>query len=179
MDDSNLKPEGAAADSAATPELYPDTEIAKVTPERIGEIFENENLEYRLEERAMTEGAAPETIVRTGFVNAAIALQLREKTLVIDSVWRGDVPQSQGPQILAAVNQWNEGQFAPTLRFFEASGELLAVSGFREINTELGLSRNQLGSFIMSTLDAVLQSFNFLEQQFPELVTWEEPHHER
>ncbi len=158
--------------------VYEDTEIKPVTIERIAEIFDNEGLEYRLEDQVVREGEPAETIVRTGFLNAAIALQLRENTLVIDSVWRGDVPQTDGPGLLATVNGWNEEQFAPTLRFFEASADKLAVSGFREINIELGLSRNQLGSFIMSSLDAILQSFNYLENTYPALVTWEDPHND-
>ena len=54
----------------------------------------------------------------------------------------------------------------------------MAVSGARELDVTHGASRNQLGAFVMSTLDAILQSFAWIEQQYPQLVTWEEHNHD-
>ena len=138
------------------PTLYPDTPVEPVTLERIGEIFESENLEYRLEEQPVGEDETVR-ILRTGFSNVAIAMQVRDDVLVADSVWRGNVPSSEGPSLLMVLNQWNQQHFAPTLRFFESAENNLAVSGVREINVAHGLSRNQIGSFVMSTLDSMLQ----------------------
>ena len=137
------------------PTLYPDTPVEPVTLERIGEIFESENLEYRLEEQPVGEDETVR-ILRTGFSNVAIAMQVRDDVLVADSVWRGNVPSSEGPSLLMVLNQWNQQHFAPTLRFFESAENNLAVSGVREINVAHGLSRNQIGSFVMSTLDLSL-----------------------
>ena len=159
------------------PTLYPDTPVEPVTLERIGEIFESENLEYRLEEQPVGEDETVR-ILRTGFSNVAIAMQVRDDVLVADSVWRGNVPSSEGPSLLMALNQWNQQHFAPTLRFFESAENNLAVSGVREINVAHGLSRNQIGSFVMSTLDSMLQSFAFVEEHYPQLVTWEEHNHD-
>ena len=159
------------------PTLYPDTPVEPVTLERIGEIFESENLEYRLEEQPVGEDETVR-ILRTGFSNVAIAMQVRDDVLVADSVWRGNVPSSEGPSLLMVLNQWNQQHFAPTLRFFEAAENNLAVSGVREINVAHGLSRNQIGSFVMSTLDSMLQSFAFVEEHYPQLVTWEEHNHD-
>lgn len=159
------------------PTLYPDTPVEPVTLERIGEIFESENLEYRLEEQPVGEDETVR-ILRTGFSNVAIAMQVRDDVLVADSVWRGNVPSSEGPSLLMVLNQWNQQHFAPTLRFFESAENNLAVSGVREINVAHGLSRNQIGSFVMSTLDSMLQSFAFVEEQYPQLVTWEEHNHD-
>ncbi|MDF9565249.1 YbjN domain-containing protein, partial [Bacillus cereus] len=124
------------------PTLYPDTPVEPVTLERIGEIFESENLEYRLEEQPVGEDETVR-ILRTGFSNVAIAMQVRDDVLVADSVWRGNVPSSEGPSLLMVLNQWNQQHFAPTLRFFESAENNLAVSGVREINVAHGLSRNQ------------------------------------
>ena len=155
--------------------LYPDTEISALTVFRVAEIFEAEGLAYRIEPQpAGTDGEEVE-ILRTGFSNTAIAMQVRDDIFIIDSLWRAAVPRSEGPRILATVNAWNEQQFAPTLRFFEQE-EQLVVSAVREIHCGLGLSRNQLGAFLMSTLDAIVQSLAWLEQQYPELVTWENHH---
>ena len=159
------------------PTLYPDTPVEPVTLERIGEIFESENLEYRLEEQPVGENETVR-ILRTGFSNVAIAMQVRDDVLVADSVWRGNVPSSEGPSLLMVLNQWNQQHFAPTLRFFESAENNLAVSGVREINVAHGLSRNQIGSFVMSTLDSMLQSFAFVEEHYPQLVTWEEHNHD-
>ena len=151
----------------------PDTPVSEVSLERLGEIFEAQGLQYRLEEQDLGEDGTVH-ILRTGFSNAAIAMQVRENTLICDSVWRGSVPASEGPKILMVLNEWNTNNFAPTLRFFEAGENELAVSAVRELNITHGASRNQLGAFAMSTLDAMLQSFSWLEQQYPQLVTWEE-----
>ena len=159
------------------PTLYADTPVEPVTLERIGEIFESENLEYRLEEQPVGEDETVR-ILRTGFSNVAIAMQVRDDVLVADSVWRGNVPSSEGPSLLMVLNQWNQQHFAPTLRFFESAENNLAVSGVREINVAHGLSRNQIGSFVMSTLDSMLQSFAFVEEHYPQLVTWEEHNHD-
>ena len=159
------------------PTLYPDTPVEPVTLERIGEIFESENLEYRLEEQPVGEDETVR-ILRTGFSNVAIAMQVRDDVLVADSVWRGNVPSSEGPSLLMVLNQWNQQHFAPTLRFFESAENNLAVSGVRELNVAHGLSRNQIGSFVMSTLDSMLQSFAFVEEHYPQLVTWEEHNHD-
>ena len=159
------------------PTLYPDTPVEPVTLERIGEIFESENLEYRLEEQPVGEDETVR-ILRTGFSNVAIAMQVRDDVLVADSVWRGNVPSSEGPSLLMVLNQWNQQHFAPILRFFESAENNLAVSGVREINVAHGLSRNQIGSFVMSTLDSMLQSFAFVEEHYPQLVTWEEHNHD-
>ena len=159
------------------PTLYPDTPVEPVTLERIGEIFESENLEYRLEEQPVGEDETVR-ILRAGFSNVAIAMQVRDDVLVADSVWRGNVPSSEGPSLLMVLNQWNQQHFAPTLRFFESAENNLAVSGVREINVAHGLSRNQIGSFVMSTLDSMLQSFAFVEEHYPQLVTWEEHNHD-
>lgn len=159
------------------PTLYPDTPVETVTLERIGEIFASENLEYRLEEQPVSEEKTVQ-ILRTGFSNVAIAMQVRDDVLVADSVWRGNVPSSEGPSLLMVLNQWNQQHFAPTLRFFEAAENNLAVSGVREINIAHGLSRNQIGAFVMSTLDSMLQSFAFVEEHYPQLVTWEEHNHD-
>ena len=159
------------------PTLYPDTPVEPVTLERIGEIFESENLEYRLEEQPVGEDETVR-ILRTGFSNVAIAMQVRDNVLVADSVWRGNVPSSEGPSLLMVLNQWNQEHFAPTLRFFESDENTLAVSGVREINVAHGLSRNQIGAFVMSTLDSMLQSFAFVEEHYPQLVTWEEHNHD-
>lgn len=46
------------------------------------------------------------------------------------------------------------------------------VSAYRQVNASEGLTRDQLGAFILSSLDAVAAAFSYVEEQFPDLVTW-------
>lgn len=164
--------EGAAAQEPRE-QTYADTPIEPVTLERLTEIFDTQALEYRLEKQPVSETEEVE-ILRTGFINAGIALQVREDTLVVDSVWRGNIPAASAPQLVQVINDWNREHFAPTLRFFQGADEHLSASGVRELDITHGASRNQLGSFVLSSLDWILQSFDFLENEFPHLVHWEE-----
>lgn len=136
----------------------------------VASIFENENLEFRVEE----------DILRSGFVNCAIACALDDDYLIFESVWRGAVPQEMASHLLLAMNEHNQTHFAPTLRFFEnETGDdepTLAVSAIRTIDVTNGLSRNQLGAFIVTSIESTLQAFDFLETSFPTLVIWKDPH---
>lgn len=151
-----------------------------MTPERVAEMLQSEGLQYRLESAPIEPGQEPSTIVRTGFANAAIAFIVDGDNLVVDSMWRGEITKTEAPRILSIINEWNQTQYMPTLRFFENSqGEgHLTISAYRQINIVEGLSRNQTGAFIMSSLDGVLRAFEWVGKQLPELVTWEEPNHD-
>lgn len=150
-------------------------DIAEVTFERIGEIFEAEQLRYRFEEQELPDGSTLQ-VVRTGFSNAAIAISVRQNMLITDSLWRGELSTSAAVDVLAVTNSWNQAQFAPTLRFFEQGENSLAISAVREADVSAGMTRNQLGAFLLSTLDAVVESFQALEKQFPDAVTWKDNH---
>lgn len=156
----------------------PDTPVSPVTPERIAELLDAEGLQHRLESAPVAAGETPTTIVRTGFINTAIAISIDGDQLVCDSMWRGEAPKDEAPKVLGLVNEWNQTQYMPTLRFFENSAGAghLTISALRQIDIEHGLSRNQIGAFIMSTLDGVLRAYEWVEAQLPELVTWEEKH---
>lgn len=136
-----------------------------VTPQAVAAIFEEENLEYRIEDSA----------VRSGFVNAAIVVAVDGDHLVFEALWRGEFPRDLAPKVLYACNEHNQTHFAPTLRFFERGEDQLAVSAIRSLRVAEGASFNQLGAFIVSSIDATLQAFDFLAATFPSVVTWEEP----
>ncbi|WP_342319815.1 YbjN domain-containing protein [Corynebacterium mayonis] len=143
-------------------------QVAPVDLEAVAAIFEAENLEYRIEG----------SLIRSGFVNAAIILTIDENLLVFEAAWRGDFPLDLASHVLFACNEHNQTHFAPTLRFFEKGQEHLAVSAVRTLDITHGASFNQLGSFLVSSIEATLQAFDFLAASFPTLVTWEEPHNE-
>lgn len=136
----------------------------------VASVFENEKLEFRVEE----------DILRSGFVNCAIVCALDDDYLIVESIWRGTVPQEMASHLLLAINEHNQTHFAPTLRFFEnETGDdqpSLAVSAIRTIDVTNGLSSNQLGAFIVTSIESALQAFDFLETSFPTLVNWKDPH---
>nr|WP_152821328.1 MULTISPECIES: YbjN domain-containing protein [unclassified Corynebacterium] len=131
--------------------------------------MEAEDLAYRLHQD-------PTPVVRTGFHNAAVSFAIEGDYLLCDSIWRGEVDSNRAATALAASNEWNLTQLAPTLRFFESTPGVLAFSACRRLHIAQGLSRNQMGAFVMSTLDAIAACFQWLEAQFPEAVTWEDTH---
>ena len=102
----------------------PDTPVSAVTPERLSELLTEEGLQHRLEAAPATADEATTVVVRTGFINAAIALSIDGDYLVADSMWRGEVTKKDAPRLLAMVNEWNQTQYMPTLRFFESSAGL-------------------------------------------------------
>lgn len=134
----------------------------------VAAILDEENLEYRVEG----------DILRTGFVNAAIVVALDGTDLVFEAVWRGEFPVEMASQVLFACNEHNQTHFAPTLRFFEKGPQHLAVSAIRTMDVSRGASFNQLGAFVVSSIEAILQAFDYLAVTFPTLVNWEEPHNE-
>ncbi|WPF65160.1 MULTISPECIES: YbjN domain-containing protein [unclassified Corynebacterium] len=146
-----------------------DTPIAPVSEQSVVDILEAENLDYRLQQD-------PAPMVRTGFTNAAVSFAIEGDYLLCDSMWRGQVDAQRAATALAAVNEWNLTQLAPTLRFFESAPGTLAFSACRRLHIAHGLSRNQTGAFVMSTLDSIVACFQWLEAQFPEAITWDQPH---
>lgn len=151
---------------AIQPSEHPERNVTeKVTPEAVAKIFEEENLEYRIEDQT----------VRSGFINAAIVIAIDNDHLIFEALWRGEFPRDAASQVLYACNEHNQTHFAPTLRFFERGEDQLAVSAIRSMHVGDGASFNQLGSFVVTSIDATLQAFDFLKTTFPTVVNWEEP----
>lgn len=145
-------------------------ELAPVTPDAAAAIFREEELEHRVDEEQRT--------VHSGFVNTAIVVAIDGPRLVFEAIWRGSVPQDMASHLLFAVNEHNQTHFTPTLRMFESEDGVLAASAVRTFDIEHGASFNQLGAFLVSSIDATLQTFEYLETTFPTLVNWEDPHDE-
>ena len=147
-----------------TPELTEDDRVREVGLADIASVLEGEGLEYRLEE----------PVVRTGFVNAAMVFTFDDGKLVFESVWRGEFAPEDASSLLYATNEYNQSHFTPTLRFFQSEENTLAINGIRSLDVSRGLSTNQLGAFIITSINATMQAFNFLAESFPTAVTWEE-----
>lgn len=156
----------------------PDTAIAEVTPTRVAEILRTEDLEHRLDSAAVGANETPLTVVRTGFVNSAVSYTVADDQLVMEALWRGTFEADRAVRLLAWINNWNQTQFAPTMRFFEQADGQLVASAIDLVPVAAGLSRNQLAVFVLSCLDNVTRAFRELEEDFPDLVTWMEDDHD-
>lgn len=153
-------------------ERLADTPVDVLTPERIGNILEAENLEYRLEDAPLGPDGEPMTLVRTGFNNCAITFAIDSGQLLAEALWRGIVPADKAADLLFAINNFNQTQIAPTLRFFERDEGGLAVSAIRQLPAGEGMSRKQIGAFVMSTIEAFTRAFIAVEEAYPDSVTW-------
>lgn len=147
-------------------------DIKAFSLDAVAGILSDEKLNYRVEQLDGTD------VIRTGFINAAISFVEIDGGLTMEAMWRGAPDTENASLVLAAVNEWNLTQFTPTLRFFELQENTLAINALRQITTSAGLSHNQVGAFIMSSLEATTAAFEWLEQQFPDLVTWKDDHDE-
>lgn len=127
-------------------------------------ILEDEQLEYRLEE----------TVLRTGFVNAAMAFTTDGNKLLFEAAWRGAFALDDASSLLFATNEYNQSRFAPTLRFFQSDENTLMITGVRSVDIGRGMSTNQLGTFVLTSINAAMEAFDFLKASFPAAVTWEE-----
>lgn len=156
----------------------PDTPIAEVTPTRVAEILRAEDLEHRLDSAAVGADDTPVTVVRTGFVNSAVSYTVADGQLIMEALWRGSFDADRAVRLLAWINNWNQMQFAPTMRFFEQGDGLLVASAIDMLPVAAGLSRNQLAVFVLSSLDNVSRAFRELGEDFPDLVTWTEDDHD-
>ncbi len=167
-------PEGAAESS----ERHQDGPVKAVTPQRIADILAAEDLEFRMESAPVTADEAPLTVVRTGFDNMALSFAVTDGRIFAEGLWRASIPVDNAAKLLHDVNYFNQMQITPTLRFFEGADGRLAVSGVRQIPVTTGLSRNQIGVFVLTTIEAFVRAFETLEQENPELVTWTEAHND-
>ncbi|ANE04122.1 YbjN domain-containing protein [Corynebacterium crudilactis] len=155
-----------------TPPAEHPNDIQEFNLDAIVGILQDEKLDYRIDEH---DG---EKVIRTGFINAAISFIQLDDSLTMEAMWRGAPSTDAAAQILAATNEWNLTQFTPTVRFFELGEDTLAINALRHVVISAGMSRNQVGSFVMSSIESAVQCFEWLEQQFPDLVTWKDEHHD-
>lgn len=116
-----------------------------------------------------------EDMLHTGFINNSISLGISDGYLLARSHWRAFVPVDQAPQLLAHVNEWNLTALLPTVKFHETPERNLQVLSHRVLRVSEGASFNQVGAFLVSTIDAFVGLWNHFDVAFPHLVNWENP----
>lgn len=135
----------------------------------VSAVLEDENLQLRFDE----EGDIPQ--IHTGFINLAITIAIDEDYLVVEAAWRGSVSAADAATLLAVTNEWNQAQISPQVRFFERDG-VLNVSMIRQVLVSAGITYSQCGAFLMSTLESMVAASHWLEENFPDSITWNDPH---
>lgn len=132
-------------------------------------VLEEENLQLRVDD----EADIPK--INTGFINLAITIAIDHDYLAVEAAWRGSVVTDDAATLLAVTNEWNQSQISPQVRFFERDGQL-NISMMRQVLISEGITYNQCGAFLMSTLESMVAASQWLEENFPESITWNDPH---
>lgn len=149
-----------------------DNVLRPIDLERIAGILDAEGVEYVQETALDSAGENPRPVVRTGFVECSIVFYLDGDMVKVDAQWRGRPAATAAPQALAAVNEWNLTQLIPQLYFMEVAEGIIGFACHRSLNCTGGVSHNQVGAFVMTTIQAVMRCCGYLDQQFPSAVTW-------
>ncbi|MDO5097789.1 MAG: YbjN domain-containing protein [Corynebacterium sp.] len=111
----------------------------------------------------------------TGFVDQAVFFQVKGDFLVVCSVWRGTVPVAKATRLLSLCYDWNTMHDAPTLQFEETGSGSLELRCRRSLRVGDGVSFNQLGAFVITTLDAFMACWNYVAGELPYYVNWPLP----
>ncbi|OFO48240.1 YbjN domain-containing protein [Corynebacterium sp. HMSC073D01] len=108
-----------------------------------------------------------------GFSDIVIQFTLASDQLTATGVWRGTLPIDASAQLLSACTTFNETQLFPTMSF-EKQGERLSIFMRRGTDATYGLSHNQLGAWLLTTVEQCGSAAQWLAGIFPEAVNWNE-----
>ena len=108
-----------------------------------------------------------------GFTDLVVQFTVASDQLTATGVWRGTLPISASAQLLSACTTFNETQVFPTMGF-ERQGDTLSVFLRRGTSVTYGLSYNQLGAWLISTLEQCGNAAHWLAQIFPDSVDWDD-----
>ncbi|MDR7355762.1 hypothetical protein CFELI_07470 [Corynebacterium felinum] len=112
--------------------------------------------------------------VRTGFVDQSIVFSISGNYLVASSQWRGEIPVARAADVLGLCHEWNLHQLMPSLRFHNRDAETLALTAVRSFRVAEGVSFNQVGAFVVTSIDAFMACWNNAAVQLPDYVSWDE-----
>lgn len=124
-------------------------------------------------------------VLQTGLPHITIHFDLEDDVLSAFAVWEGRIPVRAEEKVGAFVSHFNWNMAAPTLSYdFRVKGdgaptdkeptEEIAICANRAMGVGEGLTRNQLGSFVLSALDSFGSAFETVAQEFPQSVKWQE-----
>lgn len=124
-------------------------------------------------------------VLQTGLPHITIHFDLEDDVLSAFAVWEGRIPVRAEEKVGAFVSDFNWNMAAPTLSYdFRIKGngaptdkeptEEIVICANRAMGVGEGLTRNQLGSFMLSVLDSFGSAFETVAQEFPQSVKWQE-----
>lgn len=173
-----------------------DTEVQPVNIHRLVEIFELLSADYVLvsapndsetdpetDTDADAAAAAPEDeriVLQTGLPHLTIHFDIQDDTLSAFATWEGRLDASAEETVAPIIADFNWQMVAPTLSYAFSDGqgkhptEQIVINGNRAMAIGEGLSRNQLGTFILSVFGSFSAAFEAVAQAFPQAVTWNE-----
>lgn len=136
-------------------------------------------------ERSAGPSLGDALVLQTGLPHITIHFDLEDDVLSAFAVWEGRIPARAEEKVGAFVSHFNWNMAAPTLSYdFRVKGdgtptdkeptEEIAICANRAMGVGEGLTRNQLGSFVLSALDSFGSAFETVAQEFPQSVKWQE-----
>lgn len=179
--------ESTSNQSPASPDLH---QIKPVNIHRLAELFELLEADYILVDKIIeSDSAGPSLgdalVLQTGLPHITIHFDLEDDVLSAFAVWEGRIPARSEEKVGAFVSDFNWNMAAPMLSYdFRVKGngaptdkeptEEIAICANRAMGVGEGLTRNQLGSFVLSALDSFGSAFETVAQEFPQAVKWQE-----
>lgn len=166
-----------------------DTEVQPVNIHRLVEIFELLGADYVLvsapndpetDTDADAAAAAPEDeriVLQTGMPHLIIHFDIQDDTLSAFATWEGRLDTSAEETVAPIIADFNWQMVAPTLSYTFSDGqgkhptEQIVINGNRAMAIGEGLSRNQLGTFVLSVFGSFSAAFEAVAQAFPRAVT--------
>lgn len=170
--------------------------IAEVNIHRLAELFEQLEADYvlldRIEDSAPEDAAADSDaaevgvgeglVLQTGLPHITIHFDIENDTLSAFAVWEGRLPASAEEKVGRFIAEFNWNMSAPTLSYdFRPKGtgagakqeeEEIAICANRAMGIGVGLSSNQLGSFVLSAFDSFGMAFDAVAEAFPQAAKW-------
>ncbi|HCG2961792.1 TPA: hypothetical protein NJT28_000405 [Corynebacterium striatum] len=136
-------------------------------------------------ERSAGPSLGDALVLQTGLPHITIHFDLEDDVLSAFAVWEGRIPARAEEKVGAFVSHFNWNMAAPMLSYdFRVKGngaptdkeptEEIAICANRAMGVGEGLTRNQLGSFVLSALDSFGSAFETVAQEFPQSVKWQE-----
>ncbi|AMO87940.1 bacterial sensory transduction regulator family protein [Corynebacterium simulans] len=163
--------------------------ISEVNIHRLAELFEQLEADYvlldKIEDPAREDAAADGgegLVLQTGLPHITIHFDIEDDTLSAFAVWEGRLPASAEDKVGAFIAEFNWNMSAPTLSYdFRPKGtgagakqeeEEIAICANRAMGVGIGLSSNQLGSFVLSAFDSFGMAFDAVAEAFPQAAKW-------
>ncbi|AZA13663.1 hypothetical protein ACFPVT_06190 [Corynebacterium choanae] len=158
----------------------PSTTPTPVTLSRIAAACNRCTIAHTITEQLPgSDTVFPRPTIATGFPNVMLLIDLDPQAGIrIQGSWRGILPATEIPALLAAVSEHNLHSIGPALATKLDDQQQAIVTMRRVWPVNHGATDAQLDAVIASTVAMVTQAATMLDHTFPAAVTWSEHDHD-